>query len=342
MAFADIPNDLFVRVPQESLAGGRGSLASIYKPASKGFVNVTDNYPWTTSPQSIRRNAPRIVLKEYEINEDTMKRQALFYLTGLQDFAEEFPSGPSAPNDILEVYEELYPRDRPTGFVYDFPYFDEVNFQVTTDQWASLDTLEQLAGAVTGGIADLGVTDQQNFIGQGINAIRSVGGLLAGSAAAAPGFLYPKVGITDRPRLWQTHKYRTIEVVCPLYNTIHPDAWWKNRALCELLVNQNLYNKRDIITGIPPVYYEVMVLGQHYSWASCVTNLTIYNRGNMRMMEYPPRGADNATPGNFREINVPDVYEIRMTLTDLVVPSKNQFQSLNTLKVYSELRATST
>jgi hypothetical protein len=36
----------------------------------------------------------------------------------------------------------------------------------------------------------------------------------------------------------------------------------------------------------------------------------------------------NGTP-----INVPDAYEIEMTLTDMVMPSKNMFQSINSSKV---------
>jgi hypothetical protein len=104
-----------------------------------------------------------------------------------------------------------------------------------------------------------------------------------------------------------------------LYNTLDSEDWKLNRQLCELLVNQNLYNKRDFITGIPPVFYEVLVIGQHFSWASCVTNITVYNRGNIRLLYDKDRDL---------KCNVPDVYEINMTLTDLVVPSKNQFQAV--------------
>jgi hypothetical protein len=87
-----------------------------------------------------------------------------------------------------------------------------------------------------------------------------------------------------------------------------------------MLVNQNLFRKRDFITGIPPVYYEILIPGQHYSLAACVTNLVIYNRGNMRRL----------FDGN-TSVVVPDVYEINMTLTDMTMPSRNLFQAVNTL-----------
>jgi hypothetical protein len=115
------------------------------------------------------------------------------------------------------------------------------------------------------------------------------------------------------------HQYRTTEIKFPLFNTVGPDDWKKNRDLCWLLLNQNLFTKRDIITGIPPVYYEIIVPGQHYSYASSVTNLTIYNRGNMRTML---DDSDNSCV-------VPDVYEVNISLTDMVMPSRNLLQSLN-------------
>jgi hypothetical protein len=88
--------------------------------------------------------------------------------------------------------------------------------------------------------------------------------------------------------------------------------------LCWVLVNQNLFYKRDFITGIPPVYYEIIIPGQHYSFAACVTNLTINNRGNMRTLK------DN----NGNDAIVPDVYEVVMTLTDMVMPSRNLFRAI--------------
>jgi hypothetical protein len=98
------------------------------------------------------------------------------------------------------------------------------------------------------------------------------------------------------------------------------------------LINQNLYNKRDFITGIPPVFYEILIPGQHYSYASAVTNITVYNRGNMRYMEYPNKSAD-VSPGAI----IPDAYEVSIALTDMVMPSKNLFQQINNKKVHSSL-----
>jgi hypothetical protein len=310
------PAKLYDQQTQQSLFNKNAGLANIFTP--KGgvgkytYVNVAREYPWTLS-ENARSNAPTVILREFQVNETTIRRQAQFYITGAQNFF-------NASNNILSPYENLYPKDRPTGFVYEMPYFSEVNFEVNTPMWTSLDTLEQLSKAVVGGV---GLLAGQTAAGIAETAVGVVGG--ATMAGLALG--YPKVGITDRPRLWDSHEPRSINIKFPLFNTVGADDWKTNRELCELLVNQNLYNKRDLITSIPPVFYEVLVVGQHYSYASCVTQLTIYNRGNMRLLR-----DDNNQP-----VNVPDVYEVDMTVTDMVMPSKNQFQSIKDKNVVSEL-----
>jgi len=314
-------NALFTTV-QQSIAGGKGGLANIYVPADGryGYVNITRDYPWTVS-QSVKTTMGRVILREYQVLETTIKRQYYFYLNGLQQFAAGDVDG---TGDILSPYEQLYPRDKPTGFVYDMPYFSEINFEVNTDPWVALDSVEAFKKA-TGGIA--GAIDKIPGANKFTGVIDDIFKLAESGTMAAAVAAYPKIGISDRPRLWQSHDPRSIRIVFPLYNTLAPDDWKKNRLLCELLVNQNLYNKRDFITSIPPVYYEVLVIGQHYSYASCVTNLTIYNRGNVRLL----RNDDGSL------CNVPDVYEIDITLLDMVIPSKNQFQSVQNQNITASI-----
>lgn len=302
---------LYVEENQTSF-GGQGSLAKIYKPgpaSNNGKINVVKDFPWTLS-KSVRETAPVVTVTEFEINESQIKRQSYFYGTGAGNFF--------GTRGILDVYEQLYPKDKATGFKYSFPYFSDINFEVNTPMWASLDTLEAAKNTITGIAGALGGKDIQQLTGKAIDVVGA--GAMAGLAA-----MYPKVGITDRPRLWNSHEPRSISVKFPLFNTYSPDDWLRNRELCEILVNQNLYNKRDFITSVPPVFYELIIPGQHYSIASCVTNLTIYNRGNMRIIPY-----------DGKDYNVPDVYEIDITFTDMVMPSKNMFQSINGKVVTTE------
>lgn len=321
---------------QQTTANGQKSLAPIYAPppgndGSYAYVNITKDYPWTLS-ESVRETAPRVILREFQINETTIRRQAAFY-AGAAEYVPGFVGQKAAgfigelakqknifhSSQKLDAYKELYPKDKPTGFVYDMPYFSDINFEVNTPQWKSLDGLEAVKSIISGGGKLVG----GQKLAEGLESLMGLGG---GAAMAGIASTYPKVGITDRPRLWDSHELRNIEIKFPLFNTYGPDDWKRNRELCELLVNQNLYNKRDLITSIPPVFYELLIFGQHFSWASCVTRLTIYNRGNMRLLR--------DETGSY---NVPDVYEVNLTLTDMVMPSKNMFQSINDNVVVTEL-----
>lgn len=282
-----------------------GAASNLWNATGTTFDVVAD-YKWTLSRNAqALEEVPYITLNEYIIDETTIKTQLSYYYTNVTEAA----TGQNT-EDILAPYKNLFPRT-PSGNIYRFPYFSDINFEVNTDMWKSLDTLEAgqrtaegLAGVLFGEAGE-----------QGAKAFFGAATKIGGAALAAS---YPKIGIMDRPKLWDSHQFRTVEIKFPLFNTVGPSDWKKNRNLCWMLVNQNLFTKRDFITGIPPVYYEVFIPGQHYSYAACVTNLTVYNRGNMRTLK-----EDSGNPAL-----VPDVYEINITLTDMVMPSRNLFQAI--------------
>lgn len=316
---------------------GRRSAAKIYEPRGSGTVNVVNDYWWTLTPPEGRKEIPTIQLLEFQVDESMITRQIDFYVNGAINAFQNVRRSEGENIDILSPYNQLFPKDKPTRFEYIFPFYNEVNFEVNTPVWASLDTLE----AGVKGLADLG-----SVVHPALGAaVESVAGFIGKASLGAAAAFYPKVGIMDRPKLWERHEFRSYTIKIPLYNTFSSNTntpeWVKNRELCELLVNQNLYNKLTFITGIPPVFYEVLIPGQHYSPAACVTNLTIYNRGNIRQLSqnltYTINGAQQTNAYTF---NVPDVYEINMTLTDLVIPSKNLFQAIQErdLQVSSRLR----
>jgi len=298
-------------------------LANEFEPpggtGSSSTVDIHREFPWTYSKR--KSMAPYIRLKEYAVNESAIKRQFFFYTAGLANFG--------GGSDRLAPYAELFPRDGRTGFVYKLPFFTDINFELNTGQWKSLDTLEAAGNAVEGAVGTVAgkgaakaVNTAQDIIGNVVMAGLSLG--------------YPKVGIMDRPKLWESHDFRSYTIRFPLFNTKRQttkygvDDWKINREFCFLFINQNLFNKRDFITGIPPVYYEVEIPGQHYSYASCVTNITVSNRGNLRLLQ-DDQGVT---------CNVPDAYEISITLTDMVMPSKNLFQTINDSKVISRISET--
>lgn len=326
---------------------GPGSLAPTYKAVNAGLlIDVVGKFAWTLTPPTpdacnvadARSNAPYIILREYEVNESSLLRSLKYY-------SEQIGLPTTEAEDYLGAYDELFPRDPDkSGIVYKFPYFNDINFE-TTSSWQSLDNAETLytsaKNLVTGTVSTL--------LGQGAGStLDKIFG--AGEAAVKGGMAlaYPKVGIMDRPKLWSHHDFRSITFSFPLFNThnfdergdtgspIHAE-WFKNRELCWLFTTQNLYNKRSFITGIPPVYYTVRIPGQYFSRAAYVSNLTIYNRGNMRVMDVPIESVRTGGTGipDIQTINVPDVYEVQITLTDMIMPSKNLMQAIFNEKIIS-------
>jgi len=301
--------------PPPSPSPPTGGAATNTWKSTGGTYNVLNNSPyrWTVSKKPTKE-IPYILLNEYAVDESTIKTQISYYTTSVADAARnvinDATGNPTDNADLLAPYRQLFPRN-PTGNIFVFPYFSDINFEINTPQWASLDTIGEgmnFAENTIGALGGQGAANLFKSVAQGAGAIAGAGLALA----------YPKIGIMDRPKLWSSHDFRTIQIKFSLFNTVGPDEWKENRSLCWVLVNQNLFTKRDFITGIPPVYYEVIIPGQHYSYASCVTNLTIYNRGNMRTL--PDK--------NGAQCIVPDAYEINMTLTDMVMPSRNLFQSI--------------
>ena len=268
-----------------------GAATYLYDVKGESF-DVVKDFTWTLSKKT--DEVPVVKLIEFEVDESTIVNQISYYASGLGGQL-------GGDTDPMSPYKNLFPQ-KPTGNTYRFPYFSDVNFEVSTPVWQTLDAVEQGFNAI--GLGD---------VFKGIEGVYKTG-------LAA---VYPRVGIMDRPRVWQNHEFRTINIKFPLFNTLNPDDWQKNRWLCWALVNQNLFTKRDFITSIPPVYYQVMIPGQHFSYASCVTNLTVNNRGNMRTLK--DRSGNDCT--------VPDAYEVNMTLTDMVMPSRNLFQHMNKVQV---------
>lgn len=292
---------------QAAIQGGANK--KLYSEYSK-LYNVVKDFRWSLNERIYGQGdgaldeVPYIFLREWYVDESTILNQVEYYLSGAGAEAVKNSEDPMSP------YNGLFPHNT-EGNSYYFPYFDETNFELNTPSWASLDTLEAASKAASSGMGLLA----------GKSAAEVTQAVIQGGAAAAGaalGAIYPRVGIMDRPKLWQSHDYRTINVKFPLFNTVRSTDWIANRGLCWTLVNQNLFSKVNMVVGVPPVYYELFIPGQHYSYAASMTNLTIHNRGNMRKL----------SDGN-KACIVPDAYEVSMTFTDMVMPSRNLFQQMN-------------
>jgi len=200
----------------------------------------------------------------------------------------------------MQGYQGLFDFQNPTGFWYRLPYFSEVANEVSST-WTSLDILEKVKNAL-------------GTVSPTLGKILESGVAAAGTAYEAN---YPRVGIMDRPKLWEQSSPRSINIKFPLFNTYEFSDIQKNWELVYLLLYQNMFNKRDFVTAIPPCFYTIWIPGQFFTIAAYVSDMKIYNRGNLRQM---------TIDGKRR--NIPDVYEVDMTFTDMVMPSQNMLKSI--------------
>lgn len=276
-----------------------GGLSQFLKPAPNySRINVVDSFQWTLTPKEGRTETPNIFLDEYRILQSSLISSSRYYTAGLSQQVVS-SKNPYLKEKHMTGYAGLFDFNTPT-FKYVFPYFGDVAFDVSSS-WTTLDILEKARNAI-------GAINEQ--AGGAVD-------LATGVAGFAYEASYPRVGIMDRPKLWESSDFRSINVKFPLFNTVTETDIGLNWQLCYLLTYQNMFNKRDFITAIPPVFYTVYIPGQFFSIAMYVSNLKIYNRGNMRLYN---------VLGKWR--NIPDVYEIDITLTDMVMPSQNMLRAI--------------
>lgn len=293
-----------------------GTLAKVLRPPGNTAkeINVIADYRWTLSNLKNTEDlaeVPYIRLREFKCVDSSIKRQLKFYTqlgidTGKSAFGLE---NNNSNLEVLDSYQEIWPKDNPTNFSYKFPYFNKTAFELQTDPWQSLDSIGDATKNITTGTGQLFGESIGKSIEKGIDFLKA-GANLALNAQ------YPSVGIPDRPKIFTSHSERNINISFTLYNTVREEDWKKNRDLLYLLMSQNLYNKRDYTTGVPPVFYDVYVPGQYFCYAAAMTNVKVEHLGNQRLL-YGEEG-----------FVVPDAYQVDLTLSELVKPSKNQFESL--------------
>lgn len=287
-----------------------GSLAKIAKPKGNGLIDIVKNYQWTITNTKNRNDIPYIELEEHKIEGGAIQKQFNFYAKGITATASD-SLGSGETRGLLEVYDEIFVPNK-TNFIYKLPYFSQASYELSTGQWQQFDSiggsLSQLAGGL-GKTFGKKIGDLAQLISSGAEATGAI-------AQTALQFQYPVVGIADRPRIFTAHNERSITVEFPLYNTTFSENSWKiNKDFIQLFMGQNLFNKRNFITGLPPVWYKVTIPGVYYSVASCVTSFNVKNLGNTRMMS-----------AFGKEFLVPDAYQVTINLQEMAMPSKNQFE----------------
>lgn len=295
---------------------GTGALAKSYVPSKggSGEIDVVGKYPWTMSKVQDRDDIPYIRLKEYKVNEATLSKQLGFFTAVAANKASALTPGKSSTTGMLDIYDEIFPRDKRTPWSYKFPYFSDSSYTLNTPPWQKLDdigpAIMEGGKSMAESLGKMGFKGAEKFANKVLGGVEAVASLGNTAADVALKLQYPAVGIADRPKIFTSHNERSITIEFPLFNTIKEYDWALNREFINLFMSQNLYNKRDYITGIPPVFYDVEIPGQYFSVASTVTNFSVKNLGNTRMID---------------GFIIPDAWQITIELAEMAMPSKNQF-----------------
>jgi hypothetical protein len=325
------------------------------------LINVVDDFPWTLTPTTseARKEAPYIFLREFLQLETQLNQSAQPYgksttfASGVEDTGSLLPT-PFRDFEALwqlldplnvdtdNLYKGLFDHKISTDFLYKLPFFTQEYF-TTNNNWQGTDILDKLinvqssiGGGITRTIVKSVLGDKGEDFGKFLQNLPSLYKQIEMFNIKAGN---PAVGLMDPPHIWKGSNNRTYTFQFPLFNINSTtdsnsiNTIVKNWEFCFLITYQNLINKRNYFTGIPPVFYEVLIPGIHYTKAAYISDLTIENLGNLRLMKLPINGTTEC------KVNVPDGYSIKITLTDLLQPSKNLLSATVNTSLRSSIQA---
>lgn len=325
------------------------------------LINVVDDFPWTLTPTTseARKEAPYIFLREFLQLETQLNQSAQPYgksttfVSGVRDTDSLLPIPFSSfealwqlldPLDVDtdNLYKGLFDHKISTDFLYKLPFFTQEYF-TTNNNWQGTDILDKLisiqsriGGGIKRTIVKSVLGDKGEDFGKFLENLPSLYKQIEMFNIKAGN---PAVGLMDPPHIWKGSSNRTYTFQFPLFNINSTtdsnsiNTIVKNWEFCFLITYQNLINKRNYFTGIPPVFYEVLIPGTHYTKAAYISDLTIENLGNLRLMKLPINGTTEC------KVNVPDGYSIKITLTDLLQPSKNLLSATVNTSLRSSIQA---
>jgi hypothetical protein len=347
-----------------------GNLAPDLIPAKQYYdtaIDVVNDFPWTLSPanNTVRSNAPSIQLTEYVQIQNQMNQSltpygkelpflpasqnnATFYenATNITSTALAWISKATLPVTNLQseyLYEGLFDLNTPTHFKFKLPFFTQSYYDLD-NTWKKTDVLDSLTefqkdklNALEGVIKDSKDKEKDKQTNFGLSLANTLQIAKDINLYALKG-QNPTVGLLDPPSMWESSSPRQYTFQFPLYNITKygnsnaNNIMQQNWELCYLLNYQNIVNKNNFYTGIPPVYYEVLIPGIHYCKASYISSLEILNLGNTRLVNLPVGEGGAPIP-----VNMPDAYMISITLQDLLMPSKNLLSASINSKVRSQI-----
>tara|TARA_R100000951_G_scaffold111396_2_gene110384 strand:- start:39003 stop:40190 length:1188 start_codon:yes stop_codon:yes gene_type:complete len=200
---------------------------------------------------------------------------------------------------FMEPYDGLY-LSRPSGFVYNFPYFTNTFRSVTNDFGSSY---KGVGGGIASTLLDAGYTGLDLF-------------------STPVGITQPGAYV-ERPKYYQFNDSgESISFNFPLLNTLDPDSVSNNYQLLWMLMYQNRPYRRNRVTINPSRIYTLNIPGVRYVPFAYIANLDVQFQGTRREVEIP---FPSVNGGSLRAIKVvvPEAYNVTITMESLTNESAN-------------------
>lgn len=139
--------------------------------------------------------------------------------------------------------------------------------------------------------------------------IMAVVGNIAKMMGMAPGTYI------NQPRVWSGAQDGQYPIKFTLFNTLDAKDIPQNNFLKRRLQMSALHDQQSVILASPPAIFEVEIPGIRWSPAAVISNISVSNIGQVNFIN---------------GMNVPDAWEIQLTITELITESRQMLASTNT------------
>jgi hypothetical protein len=223
-------------------------------------------------------------------------------------------------NTAEQLYQYKY-MAKETKWVYYMPYFNQKKY--TRDTAFS----DENSSNPFKTISDLGEKTLQGFISG-----RKYGGLgyRFGLFAEANAIFQAAKGVVDRaipgklnldlPKFWTGTTEGAYEINFDLFNTGTQQDIKNNRNFCEIITRNNTQSRRNAMITDPVCIYELDCPDVVAMPAAYISNLSITNLGNTRLVEGLFAGGPKV---------IPEAYRVKITFQSLLQPSRQLMQGID-------------
>ena len=332
-------------------------------------INVINDFQWTKSPKSSRKDVPKVRLIEKRITKNSTVSNLAYSLLANVDLANTLSVQAAAGVDLVSGNDQAAVQNqlqniKNTGAnsidqtiqnsetlskiksTLDENFLSEAfqsdvlkpyNFLYSTEKTGFEYILPYLTDEYRLSNTQMGGEQGSNIVSALTQGVQSLASQVAGTTLA----LRPGVYIEEAQQFQYSQEGRTINVSIPLLNTGTYDDIIKNWQLLFGLVYQNRPGRITKNLIDVPVIYELFIEGVAYMPYSYITSLKVDFVGNRRTMKikipvtkFASEGSDTSVQTREIETTIPDAYQIDIQIKGLNDETRNfMYQSLNGLPV---------